>query len=84
MEGKKFFISENFKKENNDKNFKETNYKALIVQLGRGIIVHDMGAADYSLVATGESKTHGVALTWNAFFDLIQNQADETVLGTPS
>jgi len=84
LEGKKFCISENFKKENHDKNFKESNYKALIVQLGRGIIVNDTASADYCLVATGETKSHGVALTWNAFFDLIQNQTDEAEHGMAS
>ena len=73
------YISGSFRIENRDKNFKDSNFKALIEQLGKGKIAKKPEDADYTLVAasyTADEIAGSVPMNWYQFFDLIQPPSD--------
>jgi len=73
FEGKKVFISNYFKTENESKHFHEQNFSTLIETLGRGEIIQNAFSADLILVSSHEKeKYRGQCLTWQEFFEVIQ------------
>eukprot|EP01114_Cavostelium_apophysatum_P015640 TRINITY_DN4306_c0_g1_i1.p1 TRINITY_DN4306_c0_g1~~TRINITY_DN4306_c0_g1_i1.p1 ORF type:complete len:1452 (-),score=526.24 TRINITY_DN4306_c0_g1_i1:463-4818(-) len=81
---RKVFISEGFKKEMNERSFKDGNIKALVQQLGKGSIVTEENEADFLLIPSKGNSVPSAngnqeekrRLTWSQFFDLIQSPAN--------
>jgi len=72
FKGKKFFLTESFIKENEKKESRVQNCKALIVVFGRGEIIKDFKKADYILKGSLDRAPYSVpSMDWEEFLEMI-------------
>jgi len=88
FEGKVFYISKNFEKENaKGKDYKVKNAHTLATSLGKGSIVKEgSGDVDYTLVGKDidPADVFGKAITWNEFVNLIPGTGKTSDKASPA